>query len=384
MGFLTGRAGFLRFAVDGPPRRGFDEDTLKLLEANAAGQSRVAAADGVEVGWAGGSHVLDTAFSLEKNVLADALVLDLRVDTDKLPGDRLKAYYETELKALAAHNPSGLPSMRQKREARETARNRLEDEAKDGRYRRHKCVPVLWDAASNEVLFGAASPVLIDRLAALFQKTFGYGLNVMMAGKRAEALANRAGRSLADDTTVPAAFVPGVTPDEYAWVADNTTRDFLGDEFLLHLWHLADNGSDTVVTPAGEIAFMFARTLTLDDPRGTSGTDTFKHEGPARMPEAIRAARGGKLPRKVGLTLVRHDQQYEFTFQAETFFVSGLKLPAVDGVGLDANGKRLARLEQLRHAVETLDTLYAAFLSVRLTSAWRAELGRIQGWLSGG
>lgn len=383
MGFLTGRAGFLRFAVDGPAPRAFGEDTLKLLEANAAGSSRVAAADGVEVGWAGGAHVLDTTFTLEKNVLGDALVLDLRVDTDKLPGDRLKAYYETELKALAAHNPSGLPSMRQKREARETARNRLEDEARDGRYRRHKCVPVLWDAASNEVLFGAGSGVVFDRLAALFQKTFGYGLNVMTAGKRAEALANRAGRSLADDTTVPAAFVPGVTPDEYAWVADNTTRDFLGDEFLLWLWFHSEGDSETLTVADGsEVTYMLARALTLECPRGQTGSETLKHEGPSRLPEARQAIQSGKLPRKAGLTLVRHDQQYELTVQAETLFVSGAKLPAPEGEGLDANGKRHARLGQLRHLTETLDLLFGAFIARRTSSGWADDLGKMQAWLA--
>jgi hypothetical protein len=30
-------------------------------------------------------------------------------------------------------------------------------------------------------------------------------------------------------------------------------------------------------------------------------------------PEARRAIQSGKLPRKVGLTVVRHDQQYELT-----------------------------------------------------------------------
>ena len=50
-----------------------------------------------------------------------------------------------------------MPSARQKREARDTARQRLEDEAKDGRFLRRKAVPVLWDALSNELLVGSTS-----------------------------------------------------------------------------------------------------------------------------------------------------------------------------------------------------------------------------------
>ena len=48
------------------------------------------------------------------------------MDTDKIPGDLLRAYYAVELKALSKNNPSGFASARQKREAKEIARDRLE------------------------------------------------------------------------------------------------------------------------------------------------------------------------------------------------------------------------------------------------------------------
>ena len=66
-------------------------------------------------------------------MINDTLSFDLRVDTDKLTGDLLRAYSAVELKALTRKNPSGFPSAKQKREAREIARDRLEREAKDGR-----------------------------------------------------------------------------------------------------------------------------------------------------------------------------------------------------------------------------------------------------------
>ena len=68
------------------------------------------------------------------------------------PGDLLRAYYQVELKALTATNPSGHPSAKQKKQAREYARDRVETEAKDGRYLRRKAIPVLWDAPSNELI----------------------------------------------------------------------------------------------------------------------------------------------------------------------------------------------------------------------------------------
>ncbi|MBN9523339.1 hypothetical protein J0H58_33305 [bacterium] len=44
-------------------------------------------------------------------------------------------------------------------------------------------------------------------------------------------------------------------------------------------------------------------------PARVTGTGTPASDGPTRLPEARRAARAGKPPRKMGLPLVRHDQQ---------------------------------------------------------------------------
>lgn len=381
MGFLAGRATFLRFRVNAPNQKMFGQDHLDRLTDFQAGRQRVAAADGVEVGWAAGDHVLDTDFSLEKNVVADALAFDLRVDVERLPSDLLRAYYAVELKALAANNPSGFASARQKREAKETARERLEQEAKDGRFKRRKCVPVLWDAPSNEVWFGATSATHIDRLVSLFLHTFGYDLEAITAGRRAYQLAELHHRTRTVDDSAPSAFVPGVTPDDVAWIADDTSRDFLGNEFFLWLWFEADSGSDTLkLMDNSDATFMIARTLTLECPRGQTGHETISHEGPARLPEAKRAIQSGKLPRKLGLTLVRHDSQYDLALHAETLAVSGAKLP--NPTEENARAKLEERVNQLRHLVESLDLLYDAFGHQRFGPGWADTLPRMQRWLT--
>lgn len=383
MAFLSGRATFLRFRVDGPTTRSFDENHLERLQSFAAGRQRIAAADGIEVGWAAGEHVLDTDFDLAKNIVNDALCFDLRVDVDKLPNDLLRAYTAVELKALAANNPSGFASAKQKREAKEFARDRLEAEAKDGRYKKRKCIPVLWDAKSNEVLFGATSLTHVDRLVSLFQQTFGYGLDAITAGRRAFQLAELHQRTRGVDDSSPSAFIPGVTPEDVAWIADDASRDFLGNEFLLWLWFNSEGESDTVkVADGSEVTYMIARTLTLECPRGQTGHETISHEGPSRLPEAKRAIQSGKLPRKLGLTLVRHDTQYELALHAETLAVGSAKLPNPTDEKLDARGRLNERVDQLRHLVETVDLLYDAFGQQRLGHGWADTLPRMQRWLA--
>ncbi|AMV28255.1 hypothetical protein VT84_27880 [Gemmata sp. SH-PL17] len=381
MGFFTGRATFLRFKVNGPAPRQFDDEHLARLMDRQAGRQRIASADGVETGWTAGEHILDTDFHLAKNIINDTLTFDLRVDTDKLPADLLRAYIAVELKALSKDNPSGFASARQKREAKEMARDRLEQESKDGRYRKRKCIPVLWDRQTNEVLFGATSLTQVDRLCSLFEQTFGAELECVTAGRRAYHLAELNTRTRMVDDSSPSVFVPGSTPADVAWIADESSRDFLGNEFLLWLWYYTDVHSDTIkLADDSEVTLMIARTLNLECPRGQTGHETISHEGPSRLPEARRAIQSGKLPRKAGLTLVRHSDQYELTLHAETLGVGGAKLPPPDE-GADARGKLDDRANQLRTLIETLDLLYDAFGQKRFSSEWAGELESMQKWL---
>jgi hypothetical protein len=371
----------LRFKVNGKAPRLFDEEHLDRLKDRAAGRQRIASADGIETGWTAGDHILDTDFNLEKNIINDALHFELRVDSDKLPSDLLRAYYAIELKALSRKNPSGFASARQKREAKESARERLEEEGKDGRFRKRKCTPVLWDRLTNEVLFGATSITNVDRLCSLFEQTFQQELECVTAGPRAFHLAEILGRTRQVDDSAPSAFLPD-TPKDVAWIADESSRDFLGNEFLLWLWYFTDVESDTLkLADDSEVTVMLARSLTLECPRGQTGHETISHEGPTRLPEARRAIQSGKLPRKVGLTMVRHDQQYELAIHAETLAIASAKMPALPEDVTEARAKLEERATQIRSLLETLDLLYDAFGKKRFGKEWESELTAMQKWL---
>ncbi len=381
MGFFSGRATFIRFRVVGPGPGMFWTEHLERLENHCIGKQRFANADGVEVGWGAGDHILDTSFDLEKNIVNDALHFCIRVDTQKVPSDLLRAYTQVELKALAAANPSGMPSARQKREARETARERLEDEAKDGRFIKRRMYPVLWDSQTNELLVGTTAVTVIDRIHTLFQQTFGHAIELLGAGRQAFRLAEVRQQTRNVDDATPAPFVPGVSPAEVSWLMDETSRDFFGNEYLLWLWYILDADRDTIkLTDDTEAAVMLARTLTLECPRGQTGKESISSDGPTRLPEARRAIQAGKLPRRVGLMVVRHDHAYELTLQAENMAVNGARLPAPEAA--DERGRLEERVTQLRHLVETLDLLYDTFNQRRASDLWPKELAKMQKWLA--
>ena len=380
MGFFSGRVTLARYKIHGQPPNLFGTEHLEQLVQRAAGRQRLASADGIEIGWIAGDHILDLRFDLAKNIINDMLHFALRIDSTKIPGDLFKAYYQTELDALAAGNPSGRPSARQKREARENATLRLEEEAKDGRYTKRKMIPVVWERRSNELWFGTTSLTNVDQLLTLFQQTFGCTFEAITAGTRAHWLAELHGQTRNVDDAQPSVFVPGISPHEIVWVPDEHSRDFIGNEFLLWLWYRLETEGDTLVlADQSEVAVMLTKTLTLECPRGQTGYDTISSDGPTRLPEARRAIQAGKLPRKVGMILVRHDLQYEFTLHAETLGIGSAKLPNSEET--DEHARLDERADHLRSLVETVDLLYDAFGQVRFHADWSEELTKMQQWL---
>jgi hypothetical protein len=380
MGFFSGRVTCARFRVKGAGPKLFRPEHLERLEARAIGKQRTASSDGVEAGWTAGGHLLDTEFELEKNIVNDTLHFALRLDSTKLPGDLLRAYTQIEIDAAAKANPSGKASALQKRDARIAARERLEDEARDGRFIRRKLFPLLWDAQSNELLVGSTSVTVLDPLHLLFEQTFGVGFERFGAGQQMFKLAEFRGQTRAVDDAEPSPFVSGVTPKSIAWISDEANRDFLGNEYLLWLWYQLDDESDTLrLSDASEASILLTRTLVLDCPRAVTGRESITSDAPTQLPEARRALQSGKLPRKIGLTVARHDQQYDLTLQAETLAIGAARLPAPEAS--EERARLEERVNQLRHMLETLDLMYDAFAAKRASDTWPKELARLQKWL---
>jgi hypothetical protein len=380
MGFLSGRVSFSRYRVTGRSPKAFGPEHLERLTAHTIGKQRVASADGTEVGWGGGAHILDKRFDLEKNIVNDALHFTLRVDAQKPPADLLRAYTAIELQARKPDSANGRPSLRQRREARQAARERLETEGRDGRFLRRRSYPLLWDAASNELLVGPMPGPTLAHLNGLFQTTFERQLEATFAGRRAFLLAEARGQTRGIEDAKPTEFVPGLGTGAAEWVKDEASQDFLGNEFLLWLWFVLDAESDTVaLADQSQAAIMVAQSLVLECPRGQTGKQILRSDGPARLPEARQALRSGKLPRRMGLILERQGRQYELTLDAESLAISGAKLPQPEAD--DERAVLDERVECLRHLVQTLDLIYDAFGERRFGAGWRKEATRMREWL---
>src|SRR5438034_2028949 len=291
MGFASGSVSFRRFAVVGDQSGQIDQELIDKLSEHALRPGELGVPEEVEYGWSGGRHVLDGEFSFENNVYGDALFFALRIDTNKVPGDLKRAYTAIEEQAAAAGNPSGFISKNQKRDTRDIVRRKIDEELRSGRFRRSKLLPIVWDVPA-ETLYCAASGSALEQLVELFERTFGLTLVPLSAGSIAVRLLEPKGRRRDYEDLRPTRFVHGADGEgqqpEYPWVAKGPEpKDFLGNEFLLWLWHETESNGGGVATPAGpEVAVLIDRWLDLDCAFGQSGRATLRATGPTNMPEA--------------------------------------------------------------------------------------------------
>lgn len=385
MGFASGSVSFRRFAVIGNSPSAPDEALLERLSEHALRPGELGVPEEVEYGWSGGRHVLDGQFSFEHNVFAEAIHFALRIDTNKVPSELKKAWQLMEEEAAAASNPSGFISKNQKREVKDGLRRKIDDELRSGRFRRSKLVPLLWDLP-RQMLYCPASGATFEKLAEIFERTLELKLQPLTSGSLALQVLEPAGRRREYEDFRPTRFVHGPGGEseypDYPWVAKGPEpKDFLGNEFLLWLWHEADHRSGVIPTEAaGDVTLYIDRSLDLDCAYGQSGRDTLRGDGPSRMPEARDALRSGKLPRRAGLVLDASGQQYTLTLNAETLALSSAKLPEVE----DAETPRVLfeeRIALLRDLGKTVDGLYAAFLKHRASSSWEGQVSSIRKWI---
>ncbi len=186
----------------------------------------------IEYGWCGGRHVLDSRFDFERNVFNDAVSFAMRVDTNRVPAELRQAYKIMEEDAVAASNPSGFISRKQKSMVKETLARKLDKELKSGKFRRSRLTSVLWDFPTASVYSPASGPVA-EKLMELFERTFGLELQPLSAGSIALKMLESRGHRRDYEDSRPTRFVLGPEGEsqypEYPWTAKGPQpKDFLG------------------------------------------------------------------------------------------------------------------------------------------------------------
>jgi hypothetical protein len=259
--------------------------------------------------------------------------------------------------------------------------------------------PVLFDLVKRSVLAPVSSDAAFKELRSLVESTYGCKLARRSAGTlAADMLADRGLAGDLDDA-LPDAFTPppaeamaraqdagapriGNRPEVPWALAGGEPKDFLGNVFLLWLWWHAEAREGIVDTKDGAVAIVVDKVLDLECPWGVTGKVSLRGETPTRTQEATKALQSGKWPRKLGLLLAAHGQEFECQLQGDRFAVSGLKLQPPSEAAKTQRLEAEERLDMLATFDGVLMGLYEHFLGERFSKNWPARRQQVTDWIT--
>lgn len=398
MSFTSGRVTFTRYLVEGDGPRSVDEAALSILEEHAFVASAVPDEREPEVGFVTAEHLLDTRFSPEKVAFGEPgrelLLAAVRIDTHNPPSELRKAYERIHTSSQG-EGPAAAS-------ADELADHQISQERAEGRFRKSKTVPFLWDLSRGELYVGTAAQGASDLVVSLMTNAFAVRLLPLTAGPLAEHLLGGGGVKRDLEDARPSAFTappagkedsltgPKGSGPPVPWNSKaHDLRDFLGDEFLIWLWHRFEDAQGEIVLskrPGDKVdpterGFVgFTKSLDMDCAWGLSGRQMLRADTPTRLSEAGEGLRKGKWPRKAGLLVSDGDQHWEFTIQGENMSASSVRLPEIEDVE-DQRQVVNRRFELVLDLAAWLDRVYASFLSERMGSSWSQKRSALRQWI---
>ncbi len=161
-----------------------------------------------------------------------------------------------------------------------------------------------------------------------------------------------------------------------------TTR-FIGVEFLSWLWFKVELFDGSFDLADGRRADLWVDTrLVLALWTAPTEKATLSGMAPSTGAEATAALQQGKVPVKAALRLIVDENEYAFSFDAQRFALSGVRMPALTAA--ESEERFLERMMLLEKLDEVWVSLYDEFLSLRLSGLWESEVApAMREWVQG-
>ena len=385
MGILANSVSICHFEVRGEYPAGDLFTWVGECLARHAFQSIEHSAEETSVGWVHLDDHQSSGFDTMAAFRRDHyLAFTLRRDIRRLPGPLVKAYLAEAEAAFLSVNPNFRRVPKQKREEmKETVRLSL--------FARTLPAPatfdVLWDTRTGLVTFTSLSPKVVELFENHFKKSFpGLRLVVIHPYARGERVLDEAGREALQKANLAGSDAVLDLISSNRWI---------GTEFLLWLMYrtMNDSGEYRINRPgpAGEgepfVAYLNDRLVLRGG--GDEGVQKITVAGPQdHFSETYTALKTGKQIIEATLYLEKDDNRWKTTLKGELFHFGAFRSPPVkiekDDVtdpGSEREAVFFERMFLLETGLQLFDSLYAAFLTERLSEGWSATLRTIQQWL---
>ena len=388
MGILSNTVSICQFRVAGDlPATDLFQWASERLARNAFQPIDQGTAE-LSTGWVHLDDHRESDFSVPAAFWRDHyLAFTLRRDQRRLPAALLKAYQQVAEHEYLAANPGLSRVPKQKREE-------LKDAVRVSLLARTLPVPSAWDAVwdtrNGLVTFTSLSPTIVEQFEAQFKKTFE-GLRLVAVHPFARA------EQVVGEGLKPALLQANQAGSEAAIDLIRSNQWLGWDFFLWLMFRTMHDTSEYRVSrpgPAQEnepfVAYVNDRLVLLC--AGENGVQKITVAGPQDHFSEVRTAlSAGKRITEATLYLEKEEHTWRVTLKGEMFHFASLKAPAVKiekDDGVDEVSEREAvffeRMYLLEQGMQLFDSLYAAFLSLRLGAGWVEEDRRIGEWLAAG
>ena len=172
-----------------------------------------------------------------------------------------------------------------------------------------------------------------------------------------------------------------VTPGRGA--LDHPAAQFLGREFLLWLWWRSEQSFGTMDLPHyGPVDFWIDDHIQFRTPGDDPQINDIRGGAPATTIEARTALANGKTVESARIGLRIKEREYSFSLRGEGLELTGVKVPADAGDGID--DRLFERMLLIEEVGGILDTMFFVFLESRLGGTWRGDrVPAIRNWIAG-
>ncbi|HTG81388.1 MAG TPA: recombination-associated protein RdgC [Geobacteraceae bacterium] len=340
----------------------------------------------LSVGWVHSGNHRESSFAAPADFWHDHyLAFSLRQDRRRLPAALLKAYLQVEEQEFLLANPGLRRVPKQKREE-------LRDKVRTQLLARTLPVPTVydavWDSRTGLLTFASLAGTAVEAFETEFKKTFpGLRLVAVHPFARAEKVV---------DSPLQGALRTFNRATSEAVLDLMQSNRWLGWDFLLWLMYRTMNGSSEYRVsrpgPSGEgepfVAYLNDRLVLASN--GEAGQQKITVAGPQdRFSEVRTALENGKVINEAAIHLEKGEHLWKMTLKGEPFHFASYKAPRVQAekdATVDEASEQEALFYERMYVLETglqlFDSLFAAFLAVRLGSGWEGEMGAINAWLA--
>lgn len=161
--------------------------------------------------------------------------------------------------------------------------------------------------------------------------------------------------------------------------AEASQKKFLGTEFLLWLWYRIEKEDNYFTVNENSFEVSFDDQLMLEVQLAEAEQTRLKGGAPAHAPEAYKAIQYGKRIAKARMRIAHAEREWKFMIDAETFAMSGIKIPAVLK---DAEDDKIdERLYLIQELDDVWSGIYHQFLRIRLAPEWTKETQEITDYI---